>query len=230
MTYVKICGLRPGDDLSFTEENAVTHVGFVLVPQSRRYVEPGAVGDIVRNMPSGTVKSVGVFVNESVNTVDAVMKTAQLDVAQLHGNETPSDCRRLREQNRTVWKSISVPLQHANVDRLAEQILQYAEVVDAVLLDAAPPKQAGRVSGGHGVAWDWSILNNIVAACKSVALPPLWVAGGIRPDNVQALLANFSPHGVDVSSGVERDGRKDSSKIIELIKAVSRSEQHSNVS
>jgi len=176
------------------------------------------------------VKSVGVFVNESVSTIDGIMKTALLDVAQLHGNETPSDCRRLREQGRTVWKSISVPLQHADVNRLVEHILQYAEVVDAVLLDACPPKESGSVSGGHGVTWDWSSLKEMAAACEGGALPPLWVAGGIRPDNVQTLLSNFRPHGVDVSSGVERDGRKDPKKIVELIKAVSRSEQQSNVS
>ncbi|CAM3929219.1 phosphoribosylanthranilate isomerase [Alicyclobacillus pomorum] len=230
MTCVKICGLRPGDDLRFTADKVVTHIGFVLVPQSRRYVEPSAVGDMVRTVPSDTVKSVGVFVNASVSTVDAIMKTARLEVAQLHGNETPSDCRQLREQGRTVWKSICVPLQHADVNRLAERVLQYAEVVDAILLDAAPPKEAGSVSGGHGVAWDWSILKEMAAACEGASLPPLWVAGGIRPDNVQSLLSNFRPYGIDVSSGVERAGRKDPNKIIELIKAVSRSEQQSNVS
>jgi phosphoribosylanthranilate isomerase len=219
MTQLKICGLLPGDDLSFASHPAVTHVGFVFVEGSRRRVAPDEARALIQQLPP-TARAVGVFVNQPVEQVERTVTEAGLAVAQLHGSESPDDCRRLREGGVAVWKAIAVPRDRPDPQQIAETMVRYGADVDALLLDAAPPKGAGDVAGGHGVAWDWTVLSKVVDLLGDIPLPPLWVAGGLHPGNVRELLRCFSPAGVDVSSGVEVNGRKSAAKIREMIEAV----------
>ncbi|GMA48690.1 N-(5'-phosphoribosyl)anthranilate isomerase [Alicyclobacillus contaminans] len=221
---LKICGLQAGDDVGFAASPRVAHVGFVFVPQSRRYIRPVQARELVEALPRG-VAPVGVFVNETLATIAAMLNEARVSVAQLHGDESPELCAELRASGYTVWKSLSVPRTDPNLDHLVAALDRYSPVVDAILLDASPPKTAGVVSGGHGQAWDWSILTQLLQRAGGKLPVPLWVAGGIRPDNVARLLETCLPDGIDVSSGVERDGRKDPARIQKLIEAVNQSDQ-----
>jgi phosphoribosylanthranilate isomerase len=218
-TQLKICGLLPGDDLSFASHPAVTHVGFVFVEGSRRRVTPDQARALIRHLPSETY-AVGVFVNQPTDQIKRTVEEAGLAVAQLHGSEPPEDCRQLRQDGIRVWKAIPVPRENPNPRAIAEAMSRYVPDVDALLLDAAPPRSAGSVTGGHGASWDWSILTKVMDILGDASPPPLWIAGGLHPGNVQDLLRYFRPAGMDVSSGVEIGGRKSLVKIREMIEAV----------
>jgi phosphoribosylanthranilate isomerase len=218
-TQLKICGILPGDDLSFASHPTVTHVGFVFVEGSRRCVTPDQARALIRYLPPET-RAVGVFVNQPTDQIRRTVEQVGLAVAQLHGSESTEDCRQLRTEGIRVWKAISVTRENPDPRTIAEAIVHYAAEVDALLLDAAPPRGAGNVAGGHGTAWDWSILGRVMDVLGDRALPPLWIAGGLHPGNVRDLLRCIRPAGIDVSSGVEVGGRKSTVKIHEMIEAV----------
>ncbi len=169
---------------------------------------------------------IGVFVDQSLKTVRDVAAQVGLTGVQLHGKESVEDCQILRDEGLTVWKSITVR-QDMTVDQLLTVAETYAPAVDGLLLDAAPPKHAGAtVTGGHGVSFDWSLMSAFLTRYQAAQLKPqLWVAGGFRPDNVDAFVRacgqDVLPAGIDVSSGVETDGRKSSDKIQQMIQVVS---------
>lgn len=221
MSGLKICGLQPGDDLSFATSTVVTHTGIVFAPRSRRYVAPGDAAQLSAQLrPHATV--LGVFVDSTVEDVQAIVRIAGLSGVQLHGQETPEFCRSLRAEGVTVWKALSVP-RNPNLSAVFAQTLEaFYGAVDAILLDAPPPPNAdAQVTGGHGHAFAWRDLPGLSALLRQPA-PPVWVAGGITPENVSILLDTYSAAGVDVSSGVETEGRKSSDKIHAMMEAVSR--------
>ncbi|MCY0888180.1 MAG: phosphoribosylanthranilate isomerase [Alicyclobacillaceae bacterium] len=217
---LKICGLQPGDDLSFTEHPAVTHIGFIRVPASRRCVSREAMRSMVDDVRD-TVQTVAVYVDESPETILAEREMAHFDIVQLHGKESIADCSYLRQQGLRLWKSVSVK-NFTSVEDVNAQIAAYSGHVEAVLLDAMPssPRQfelQPSLTGGNGEVFDWNILPQIKTTPAS---PNIWVAGGIRPENAHQLLNIFRPIGIDVSSGVEKNGRKSNERIDQLIKAV----------
>lgn len=226
MIPIKICGLQPGDDLSFTRFREITHVGFILVPASRRYVRPAEIAVMAREVDV-SCKKVGVYVNDAPATVIDSAKMAGLDVVQLHGSENVQMCRQLKRAGFQVWKAFSMQAAEDGPEGLAAKMVEYAPFVDAVLLDAAPPNGAQKsVTGGHGVQFDWARLRAVEDLLRkqpaAVPLPPIWVAGGIRPDNVSSLLQEFTPYGIDVSSGVEVNQRKSLHQIKAMREAVKR--------
>ncbi|WAH35127.1 phosphoribosylanthranilate isomerase [Alicyclobacillus dauci] len=215
---VKICGLRPGDDLQFTAHPFVTHVGIIFVPPSKRYVDPAAARTITSNVHH-SCRTVGVFANAPMADVLKVVRESGVRVAQLHGDESVADCTVLRDAGLDVWKVLKVPTtvtQGADLDRLTREIELYADVTNGLLLDASPPTGA-KVTGGYGRTFDWSCLQQLTPHLVGMNW---WVAGGIGPDNVRSLLDSCQPTGVDVSSGVEVDGRKNTQRIVQLLEAV----------
>lgn len=237
MTLIKICGLQPGDDLSFSANAGISHVGFIFVPTSRRYIQPQAARALVDQLDA-SCQAVGVFVNEDPDTIRSIALATGLDVIQLHGAEPPSLCDELRSTGIQVWKALSIPTdaqQEHEVADLLRQAVLFSPHVDGLLFDAAPPKQAAQqVTGGHGINFSWQLVAPLIDLIRAQArvgeCPQIWLAGGIRPDNMDCLLASFIPDGVDVSSGVEVDGRKSSSRIEALRKAVQRFVDHQDVS
>ncbi len=220
MTGLKICGLQPGDDLSFTVNPVVTHTGIVFASLSRRYVSPADARALSDQLRTHTTV-MGVFVNASLDDLLSVSATAGLDGVQLHGNEPVELCQTLREEGLVVWKALSVPRDNQGIPEFAQKARAYQGVVDALLLDAPPPKGAdSQVTGGHGVAFDWRDLEVLTRELTNPR-PPIWVAGGVTPENVGLLFDTFSPDGVDVSSGVEVSGRKSAQRIYALMEAVS---------
>ncbi|MCL6515550.1 phosphoribosylanthranilate isomerase [Alicyclobacillus sp.] len=219
---VKICGLQPGDDLSFTDHPRVTHVGWVFVAESRRYVAPKLARRMIDDL-AGRAEPVGVFVNASREEILRVAEESGIRVAQLHGEETPALCAALRASGLRVWRSLAVR-DDERMDALARRLAAFAGQADALLLDAAPPKGTGGVTGGHGRTYDWRVLPQAVETARSLApaLPAIWVAGGLTSANVSQLFRWFIPKGVDVSSGVETDGRKDPRRILAFLDEVDR--------
>lgn len=233
MTGLKICGLQPGDDLSFTADPGVTHIGVIFVPASRRYVNPEAARVMLQSAAPRCMV-MGVFVNPAEAELHAALAASGVQGVQLHGDESPDVCQRLRGDGYTVWKSLSVPAQpmRAEVDALVQEITVFAACTDAILLDsAAPPDATPGQTGGHGLTFDWSSLVLLRQRLTANGVEtPLWIAGGLRPDNVGALLAQVDVDGVDVSSGVELDGRKSLNKIQDMVKVVSGHERSYRIS
>lgn len=206
MTQIKICGLKTREALEVACEAAIDYVGFVFADSKRR-VTP----EEVRRLTEGLVtpKRIGVFVAESLDKLLAAGESAQLDGFQLHGPESPELCYKLKEKSgKRVW--IAWQVRFGEADR---RIAEYKSVVDAVLLDAYQPG----LHGGTGKTFPWEAIGRFRELVPEV---PIFVAGGLSPDNVEALLSGYRPDGVDVSSGVETGGVKDTEKMRLFIKKV----------
>lgn len=212
MTRVKICGLRDSETVRAMNGVPVDEIGFVFA-KSRRQVSPALAGELigeVRNLrtPTGSApQTVGVFVNPTLEYLRSVLAEAPLDVVQLHGEETPAFCAEVREIFKVkVWKVFSVTAEDSEgtVSDGPARLGAFAGVVDGFLIDTA--------GGGTGVTFAWHVIDRYAEAAEQIGVP-LYVAGGLHPDNVGELLSGYSPSGVDVSSGVETDGIKDIQKI-----------------
>lgn len=196
---VKICGITQVDQALAITHLGATDLGFICVAQSPRYVEPTQIAAILTALGADGWSGghVGVFANAALDTILAVVQATGLNTVQIHGAETPDDCQRLRHalpQHRLI-KAIRVR-SAADLDHA----LTYLPTVDTLLLDAYHPDHLG----GTGLTLDWATLQAFAPPC------PWFLAGGLRPDNIQAALAHLRPDGIDLSSGVEiRPGIKD---------------------
>ena len=197
---IKICGITNEADALAAVHAGADALGFIFYKDSPRYVEPERVAGIVAELPPFVVP-VGVFVNASVEEVNEVCETTGLQVAQLHGNESPGFCDRL---DRPVIKVFRV-----KDETWKSEAAAYS--VGAVLLDTF----AEDLYGGTGVTFDWRFVEG---SPHRVIL-----SGGLNPDNVAEAVHRVRPYGVDTGSGVEREpGRKDHQKIRSFVEAVRR--------
>ena len=136
------------------------------------------------------IKSVGVFLNQNTDTVDKILSKVDLDVLQLHGTEDITDYR--------IFKKDIIKTLHVSKDSVFMSKNLDFENTD-FLLDAS----SENLQGGSGKCFDWNILND-------VPVEKLFIAGGLKPDNILDLLSKYTPKCVDVSSGIENKiGHKD---------------------
>jgi phosphoribosylanthranilate isomerase len=208
VTLIKICGVTLPDDAAAVASAGVDFIGLNFWPRSKRYLAPDRapmIAGVVRSMSSA--KLVGVFVDPEPEDVLAVTGRVELDIIQLHGDESPELCTRISQAvYRPVWKAIAV----STAADLARLDLVPAE---AILLDAPTP---GR--GGAGAAFDHRLAGEARAKFPAIKLV---LAGGLAPDNVAAAIAQVRPWAVDVASGVEAaPGIKDRAKLAAFVQAV----------
>ncbi|WP_059170759.1 phosphoribosylanthranilate isomerase [Bacillus sp. FJAT-27445] len=195
---VKICGIMDAGTAIKAVEFGVDALGFVFADSKRR-ISPRLAREIIAQLPSQIYK-VGVFVNEPKQRIEEIAEYCGLTHIQLHGEESPDFC-----------KGISLPVIKAfNIGSPSdlEQVTQYACV--GFLLDS--PK--GVYRGGTGIPFDWSMLQRAVLDGKRFIL-----AGGLNSENVVTAIRTANPFMVDVSSGVETDGKKDLNKMKNFILA-----------
>jgi phosphoribosylanthranilate isomerase len=199
MTRVKICGITTSEDALAICAAGADAIGFVFA-KSPRQVSRDAVAEIVRKLPL-FVTTVGVFVDETIDSVRETMQSCRLKLAQLHGNEDDRYCKALRLP---FIKAFS--LREEQTLRAIE-VLPYADfLVDSHSVDA---------SGGTGRVCDWSL------AARASKLGRMVLAGGLTPANVRSALEAVHPYAVDASSGVELSpGKKDISKVQQFINEV----------
>jgi len=204
-TRVKICGITNLEDALVAVEAGADALGFVFVPGTPRFLSIVAAADWIRTLPP-LVSRVGLFVDAVPGTVRDTLRLAGLETVQFHGDESPEYCRSFRDEFR-VLKAFRV-----RGPETLERLADYADAVDAFLLDAWVPG----AHGGTGARFDWDLA---VAVRNGVR--PLIFAGGLNPDNVADAVQRVRPFAIDVSSGVERSpGRKDPVKVRALMGAV----------
>jgi len=180
-------------------------IGFVFVEASPRHVTPEAAETLL--MGVGRAVPVALLVDPDDNLIDRVTRTG-IRVLQLHGSETPERVAEIREKaGCEVWKALGV----ATAEDLARA--GAFDAADRLLIDAKPPRDADR-TGGHGAAFDWTIL-------EGWQPPRPWIlAGGLTPENVAAAIAATGAPAVDVSSGVEKlRGLKDRERVRAFLRA-----------
>lgn len=202
MTRVKMCGITRPEDARAAAAAGAAAIGMVFWPGSPRAVDARAARDIVAALPAG-VPAIGVFVNQSVDEINAVIDEAGLFGVQLHGDEPLDVIGRIR---RPVIRSVSVDA--AFIDQIPAQV--------TVLLDVVDPERRG----GTGRTIDWTAAAD-VARRRAVVL-----AGGLTPSNVEQAIAAVRPYAVDVSSGIESaPGVKDHARIRAFMDAVRRADE-----
>lgn len=179
MTPIKICGLTRVEDARLAWELGASALGFVFHPSSPRVVTAMQVAEIRNGLPPDAF-CVGVFVDIPPEEVNEIAQTARLDAVQLHGRETPQQCRAIRLP---VIKAIH----REDEGRLDD----YA--VATFLLDAAHPF----LPGGTGRQADWALASRISQR------KPLILAGGLNSATIREAIATVRPSGLDLSSGVE---------------------------
>jgi len=195
--FVKICGITNLEDALLSVESGADAVGFIFYNQSPRFVSPETVRRIVEQLPE-SISKIGVFVNPSVRDVSAICGEVKLSAAQVHGNHTDGELRKL---GTNLIKAFQVD------DDFEVRILRRYSV-EAFLLDAFVKGKAG----GTGKTFDWDI------ARKATKYGRVILSGGLNPNNVGDAVRFVRPYGVDVCSGVEkRPGKKDLKKVREFI-------------
>ena len=207
---VKICGIRALDDALAAAEAGADLIGMVFVPERRRRITPKeakAIVDGVRNSGGPVPRIVGLFADQSIEEVAGVVEFCGLDLAQLCGQETVEFAGQV---GCDVIKVVHVAESATASDDAGTGALvkEFSGVGHLVTLD----RYVEGIQGGTGKGFDWE-----VAASLSRSGHPFLLAGGLTPENVSEAITMVKPWGVDVSSGVETDGKKDHTKILEFL-------------
>lgn len=196
MTKIKLCGLRRSEDILAANELKPDYIGFVFAKKSRRYVSPSEAYRLKSMLVPG-IEAVGVFVDESVDTVYEYLSRGIIDIAQLHGHEDDDYIRKLKAlTDKPVIKALKVE---------SKEDIEVANqsVADMVLLDGG---------AGDGKTWEWSLIKCIKR--------PYFLAGGLDVSNIEEAVNVLKPYAVDVSSGIETDGVKDPDKMKRFVEKV----------
>jgi phosphoribosylanthranilate isomerase len=207
MTRVKICGLKRDEDIHYVNHHRPEYIGFVFA-ESKRRIEAERAKELSSLLEKG-IKKVGVFVNETLETILRTTQVCQLDIVQLHGDESVEAFKELKRNlgSVEVWKVVRVK-DKAAVKNL-EQFYADAYVLDTFIEGCY---------GGVGKTFDWSLAVEAKNSGKII------LAGGLTANNVNEAIKAVQPFAVDISSGVELEGLKDEDKIKKLIYTVRRSE------
>jgi phosphoribosylanthranilate isomerase len=194
--WVKVCGTTSESDALLAVALGADAVGFIFAPSSRQ-IAPVVAADIVRRLPP-EVLTVGVFRDEAPTRVCGIVHRVGLGAAQLHGHETATDTRYIRERVPVVMKAFTAG------DPAVARSGGYG--ADMVLLDSARP--------GGGEVFDWTLVDGVPDGTRLV------LAGGLNADNVTRAIETARPWGVDVATGVESaPGQKDAAKLRAFIEA-----------
>ena len=209
-TRIKICGLTREADVDAAAQAGADAIGFVLYPQSPRFVNPERAGELARRLPP-FVTPVLLFVNASPEFIARGVAAVPHALLQFHGDESPADCA---AAGRPFIRAARIPTGPAGA---GFDLLKYATdfaAAQAILLDAHVEGY-----GGGGQSFDWNAfpwshpLPN--ASCRLV------LSGGLDAANVTDGIHLVRPWAVDVSSGVEASkGIKDAGKMLAFVAAV----------
>lgn len=207
MALIKICGLSREEDIMAVNEAKPDYCGFIInFPKSHRNVTV----ERVRQLRTGLrpeIIPVGVIVDQPVEKAAMLLNEGVVDVIQLHGQEDETYIRQLRKllkcRDRLIWKAFKIRSRKDLESAMASS-------VDAVVLDNGY---------GTGETFDWSIIED---AGKMMEGRKVFLAGGMTPENIKEAIHRLDVCGIDISSGVETDKKKDRNKILTAVQAAGR--------
>lgn len=199
---IKVCGMREASNIADLGQTPIDYIGFIFYSKSPRYVD-----SLPQVMIPSHIKRVGVFVNSSIEEIEAKVTAFGLDYIQLHGNESPTFCKTLKGKGLQIIKAFRVG------DDFDFNILtEYEDVCDYFLLDAK-----GKSYGGNGVVFDWQLLTNYTSP------KPFFLSGGIDLESISAIqeLKVAQLYAIDINSKFEiSPALKDIQKVQQFIQAV----------
>lgn len=195
MTKIKLCGIKSEDDIKVINEVLPDYIGFVFAGKSKRYISFDTANTLKSKLDN-RVKAVGVFVNEDIENIAYLVKNKIIDIVQLHGNEDESYINILKTK-------INVPIIYAYQIKSKADIKSAKNDSDFILLDAG---------AGCGETFDEALLEDFDNE--------YFLAGGLSIDNIKEKIIKLHPFGVDVSSGIETEGKKDAAKIRKFVSLV----------
>ena len=199
MTKIKICGLRRPEDTAYANNCLPDYAGFVFADSKRRI--DGETAKRLREALDPRIETVGVFVNQPVEFVAELFRQGVIGLIQLHGDEDEEYRERLRAL---------IPVRIIQAVGVGEALPILPTGPDYLLFDKASPRR-----GGSGRAFDWRVLEQYQGG-------PFFLAGGLGLENVEAAIRLLRPYCVDVSTGVETDGRKDNGQMEAFVNLVRR--------
>jgi phosphoribosylanthranilate isomerase len=204
---LKICGLRDNENIPGVTELNPDYVGFIFYSGSSRYAGPMVDPRVIEAIPAH-IKKVGVFVDEPLGSTANIVQKNQLNLVQLHGNESPPYCVNLKRRGLAIIKSFRIG-ETFNFEQLAP----YLGIADYFLFDTK-----GTLKGGTGEKFKWEILDEYPFSV------PFFLSGGISLDNIDQVFKIRSEYlyGIDVNSRFETaPGVKDLKKLKILIHKLS---------
>lgn len=180
---VKVCGMRDSENIRDIERLGIDWMGFIFYPPSKR-----AVTDVPDYLPEN-IKRVGVFVNENPDAIAGRVEEFQLDMVQLHGEESPEMCLQLRQSGVKVTKVFSIRNEFP-----IPVVEKYDSTCDYYLFDTQTINY-----GGSGRKFNWELLSQYRGGT------PFLLSGGIAPEDADAILAFDHPQfaGIDINSCFE---------------------------
>jgi phosphoribosylanthranilate isomerase len=214
-TRVKICGIRDKTHALAAVEAGADFIGLVFAP-SKRQISPAQAREIASAVKesSDVTKVVGVFVNAPSSQVNEIADFYALDWVQLSGDESWEYCR---EVVRPVIKAVRVGQQ--SPEELCAELSAGSKLLSAQRFIALLDSQVEGKYGGTRESFNWNLAQEVAKRF------PVIIAGGLNPKNVARLVESVAPWGVDVSSGVETGGVKDTAKIKAFIEAVRKADE-----
>lgn len=206
MTKVKMCGLFRDEDIEFVNEIKPEYIGFVFYKKSHRYVNKETARRLKSKLDKN-IKAVGVFVDEDISFITELIDEKIIDMIQLHGHEDSVYIATLRDILSMSFAKDSVQIIKAQLISTKEDVDKLSrsnsELPDYYLLDSGM---------GGGSSFDWNLVKELNR--------PVFLAGGLNPENVAEAIRLTSPFAVDVSSGIETDKVKNLAKMKRFIENV----------
>ena len=206
MIKVKICGIKTREAAIAAEQNGADFIGFVFYKESHRFISPFKAAEIAKFV---NLKKVGVFVNESAETINGISRLVGLDYVQLHGDEDAKFTTKIHIPIIKAWRY--------NDELDMHEVNKFP--CDMILLDSFVKGRAG----GTGKTFDWR-----KASLETRKLTkPFLIAGGISTQNLREVIDIFQPYGVDLSGSLEVNGVKSENKIREFMQLINNTRANS---
>ena len=206
MTRIKMCGISRICDAETVNQIHPDYVGFIFVPSSKRYVTDARAEEL-KEILDPAIQKVGVFVNEKPERILQLAKTGVIDLIQLHGQETEREIQKLKE------KAECPVIKAFRIDKIQDIEKANKSCADFVLLDSG--------NGGTGTTFNWELLEKMRRN--------YFLAGGLELTNIKEAVQRFRPFAVDVSSGIETEGKKDPEKMKAFAAVVRQAERSETV-
>jgi len=225
MTKIKICGITNLQDATWSATLGVDYLGFNFYKRSPRKISISMAQEIISKIPP-VCEPVGIFVDEEINVILDTVKKCNLKLIQLHGKETPDYCLNLKMQliklehpefesvseNDILQKETKIKIIKAfriKGEGTLKYLSRFKDIVDYFLLDT----YIQGIEGGTGETFNWDLAVESKKYNK-----PIFLAGGLTPENVKEAIQKVQPYAVDTASGVERlPRRKDFDKLKKFI-------------